>query len=398
MTFRIVVAYSIQVVNLLILLPFFLVVILPYTKVRRLILKKLHRKPHILWGPVPIINISHNRNVDRTMGYASDCLVYQTYHITQNSLFDYNLNIDKIFKLRIIGIIGLALPFLTMLWASFRYDIFHFFYCGGFLYTNAWLVKSEFILWKIIGKVVIVSAYGADIRLESVTRKLGKYNAYMDMTHKEIEKEIGQTEKQIQTRVNFILRWSTVSLSMGDMIEYTPGSKNDVFYWSIDTKDWQPVYETNNKEIVILHAPNHTHYKGTRFLLPVIERLKREGYPIKFILIQKMTNEQARKYYEQADIIAEQFIIGWHGFFAVEAMALGKPVLCYIRKKEYLPNWADCPIVNTPPEKIYENLLMLIKNRELRVEIGKKGRQYVEKVFSLQSVGERLDKIYKDIF
>ena len=84
--------------------------------------------------------------------------------------------------------------------------------------------------------------------------------------------------------------------------------------------------------------------------------------------------------------------------FAVEAMALGKPVLCYIRKKEYLPDWADCPIVNTPPEKIYENLLMLIKNRELRIEIGKKGRQYVEKVFSLQSVGERLDKIYKDIF
>ena len=147
---------------------------------------------------------------------------------------------------------------------------------------------------------------------------------------------------------------------MGDMIEYTPGSKNDLFYWPIDLKDWQPIYETNNDKVLILHAPNHPHYKGTRFLLPIIDRLKKEGYPIEFKLIRGMNNKDARKYYEKADIIAEQFIVGWHGFFAIEAMALGKPVLCYIRKQEYLPNWSHCPIVNTNPDDLYDNLVKLI--------------------------------------
>lgn len=390
-----------QLIIFLILLPFFLLIVLPYTRIRNFLFKKLKIKPYVLWAPIPMINISSNRKADRLMGYHSDCLVYRTYHITQESLFDYNLKTDKISQTKLLKKIRKVVkifPFLVMIWAAFKYDIFHFFFMGGFLFANDFLAKIEFPFWKIIGKKTIVSAYGADIRQESITRKLGKYNAYMELSHEEIVKEIHKTEEQVRNRVNFIIKWCDMPLSMGDMIEYTPGSKNDVFYWSLDTDDWKPVHKKNNKEIIILHAPNHPHYKGTKFLLPVIDRLKKEGYPIKFVLIQKMSNEKARKYYEKADIVAEQFTIGWHGYFAVEAMALGKPVLCYIRKKEYLPNWIECPIINTDPDHIYENLVMLIKNPKLREEIGKKSRKYAEEVFSLKKVGERLDKIYKKIF
>ena len=189
-----------------------------------------------------------------------------------------------------------------------------------------------------------------------------------------------------------------MALSAYDMIEYTPGSKNDIFYWAIDTEEWQPVYETNNEKVIILHAPNHPRYKGTRFLLGTIERLKKEGYPIELVLAQNLPNKRIKELYEKTDIIAEQFIGGAHGFNAIEAMALGKPVMSYLRKKEYFPNWAECPIVNTNPDNLHENLVVLIKDKNLRQELGHKGRKYVEEVYSLEKVGSRFDKIYRTLW
>lgn len=387
------VANTLQFIILFFLSPIFLFILFPFSRLRRVINKTFKKTPSIIWGPVPIINIYHNSRAVRKIGFKSDCITYRPYHITQSDLFDYNL--EKWYRILPIKLI---LPFLVMIWAAFKYDIFHFFYNGGFLFLNKNMVSVEFLLWKLLGKITIISAYGSDVRLESITRELGKYNAYMDMTHEEVVNEVHMEEYEIKKRLDTVMKLSTVNISMGDMIEYTPGSKNDVFYWSIDVDNWQPIYDTGNEKVLILHAPNHTHYKGTRFLLPVIERLKNEGYPIEFVMVQNMTNAEARKYYEKADIIAEQFIIGWHGFFAVEAMALGKPVLCYIRKQEYLPEWSKCPIVNTNPENLYENLKKLILDKDLRQKIGRKGREYVEKVYSLESVGSRLDKIYKSIY
>ncbi|MDP2683945.1 MAG: hypothetical protein Q8P20_02705 [bacterium] len=382
-----------QLIILIVSIPFLLILILPYSRLRYVVKKLFKIKPSILWGPAPIISNYHNSLAVKKYGYKSDTLVYQPYIITQSKIFDYNLS-----RFRKIPILSFTIPFLVIFWAALKYDILHFYYNGGFLLnSNLLFIKFEHILWKILGKKVILSAYGSDVRLESITRKLGKYNAYMDMTHEDVLKEAHLTEKQIKKRIDIVIKYSSAHISMGDMIEYTPGSINNIFYWAMDTDQWKPVYETNNDKIIILHAPNHKHYKGTRFLLPIIERLKNEGYPIEFVLIQGMTNAEARQFYEKADIIAEQFIIGWHGFFAIEAMALGKPVLCYIRKKEYLPSWASCPIVNTNPDNLYDNLKKLVENQQYRQEIGRQGRRYVEKVYSLEKVGGRLDKLYKSI-
>lgn len=388
------IANTIRIIFFVPLLPFFLIVILPYTRLKNQLISKKRIKPNILWGPAPIINIHYNSESVKKMGYISHTLVYKPYRITHSSMFDYNLS--KWFK---IPLMSLFIPFIVMIWASFTHDIFHFYFNGGFLYkTNLFLLKAEFLLWKIIGKKVIVAAYGSDVRQESITRKSGKYHAYMDMTSEEIFNETQLTEQQIKSRITWIGRFSSTTISMGDMIEYTPSSVNNIFYWAINTQDWYPVYETNNIKVKIIHAPNHKQYKGTRFLKNTIERLKKERYPIDLVLIENMENAQARKHYEQADIVAEQFIIGWHGFFAVEAMALGKPVLCYIRKQEYLPSWIKSPIVNTNPDTLYENLKKLIENKKLRIKIGEKGRKYVENVFSLKRVGRRFQNIYEAIY
>ncbi len=195
-----------------------------------------------------------------------------------------------------------------------------------------------------------------------------------------------------------MIKYADLTLSIVCLNDYLPKARKDIFYWSIDDSKYKPIYETNNKKIKIVHSTNHPKYKGTRFFIDICQRLKKEGYPIEFLFIKDLKNEEAMKIYREADIIAVQLLTGWHGYFSVEAMALGKPVLSYIAKKEWLPNWIECPIVNTNPDNLYEKLLMLIKDKNLRIELGERGRKYVEEVHSLEKVGARFDKIYKEIW
>ncbi|MBI4175147.1 glycosyltransferase family 4 protein [Candidatus Berkelbacteria bacterium] len=376
------------VVFLLIVVPLFLVVVVPASRIRLHLFRPT--KPRILWAPIPIINIHYNARADRVAGYASDSLVYTIYHMTHESLFTYNLS-----RWYNLFPIGFFVPLLTFLWASLRYDLFNFFYIGGLLYANPFIKYFEYPLLKLAGKKLIFYAYGADVRLRSVTHALGKYHCYSLHPNSYSERP----EKLVKADIAWAMRWADAPISMGDMIEYTPGSRNDLFYWPIDTDAWQPHYpDPKAKEIVIVHAPNNRIVKGSDYLLAVIERLKKEGYPVKLDLVEKMTNEVAKQHYAQADIFAEQFLIGWHGFTAIEAMALGKPVMCFIRKQEYLPAWEACPIVNTNPDTLYEDLKRLITDGALRERLGKAGRRYVEKVYSLKAGGERFAALYRELW
>ena len=79
-------------------------------------------------------------------------------------------------------------------------------------------------------------------------------------------------------------------------------------------------------------------------------------------------------------------------------MALGKPVIAYIRKPEdYLPKGIECPIVSANPDYLKQSLITLIENPQLRYDLGVRGRRYVEQVFSLQHVGERMDRLYRQL-
>lgn len=351
-------------------------------------------KPRIIWGPTPILTISVNSRAERRLGYESDTLVYRPYYLTKN--FDFNL--EKYYK---ILLLKPFIPWFVFIWALLKYDVFHYFFYRGFLmpHRGKAINRIELPLLKFSGKILIVSAYGGDVRYEKKCRSAGKYNCCIDCHQKMIACICD--EKLAVSNVRYVNRYADVTLSMGDMVDYTPGSKNDVFYWAIDLEElkYVGVRAQNVPPIIIIHASNHRHFKGTRYLIAAVENLTKQGYPIELQLIEGISNKRAMELYCNADIVAEQFIIGWHGYFAVEAMALGKPVVCFIRKpEEYFPKDIECPIVNADPDHLEERLIWLIENPDARVELGKKGRAYVEQVFGMDRVAQRLDAIYKTLW
>jgi glycosyltransferase involved in cell wall biosynthesis len=49
---------------------------------------------------------------------------------------------------------------------------------------------------------------------------------------------------------------------------------------------------------------------------------------------------------QEADVVVDQLIGGSFGYFAVEGMAFGKPVVCYIKDPSRVADPASFPIIN----------------------------------------------------
>ena len=350
-----------------------------------------------LWAGTPILTLSVTAQAERMLGVEAHSLVYQPYFITNR--FDFNLS-----RWHSMPIVGRLLPYAVLLWACLRYQRFHFFYSHGILPSLRpfHFNQRELKLLRKLGKEVFFWPYGADVRFETRTRTLGPTNCCTDCPAP------GQfcvcDEGSAQENFERIRKYATAVFSMGDMLEYTPGSRNDLFHWPIDLdadsgQRFAPVYpDPDSQEPTrVVHSPNHRWFKGTRFLLDAIDNMRRDGINIELTLIERMPNDQALEMAKSADIVFDQCLIGFHGYTALEAMAMGKPVLTFIRKPEYLLCPEECPMLSASADQLESVLRKLVADRSRLQRLGIEGRAYIEKHFTLAAFSERLATAYADL-
>src|SRR5690606_27951090 len=105
----------------------------------------------------------------------------------------------------------------------------------------------------------------------------------------------------------------------------------------------------------------------------------------------------AMRRYLNADIIIDQILCGTYGMLSVEAMAMGKPVVAFVRDevRSQLPE--DLPIVVANPDTIRDVLQELLQQPEKLQEIGMASRAYVERVHDVGSIIPKLLGIYEQV-
>jgi hypothetical protein len=134
----------------------------------------------------------------------------------------------------------------------------------------------------------------------------------------------------------------------------------------------------------ILHAPSRRSAKGTRHVLGAVERLRQSELAFDFELVENLPRQDAIRRYAEADVVVDQLLAGWYGGLAVEAMALGKVVVAYLRAGDLKGVPADLlaalPIVHATPSTIEIVLRDLIRapRSELAMR-GAAGRAFVER-------------------
>jgi glycosyltransferase involved in cell wall biosynthesis len=164
----------------------------------------------------------------------------------------------------------------------------------------------------------------------------------------------------------------------------------------LDLREFTPVPPSDNPRPLVVHAPSNREKKGTQFVIDACAQL-----PVDLDIVEGVPHEEARARYAKADIVVDQLNAGWHGVFSLESMALGKPVVTYLRP-EIVEKSAEgfgirIPIVPATKETLVEALRPLVEQPALRREIGAQSRAYVEQVHGIDRIADRLLDLYRSL-
>jgi glycosyltransferase involved in cell wall biosynthesis len=249
------------------------------------------------------------------------------------------------------------------------YDVIHFNF--GQSLVPLWVhghVLNELPLLKRAGKTILVTFQGCDVRPQEC--------CFCTQEHCRAD-----TPYRAPNAARF-LRYADRCFHLNpDLARWLPESRF-LPYANVDPRELRPGDPPPaRKEMVVAHAPTNRDVKGTAHVLAAIEQLRDEGVAIRLDLIEGVPRTELLRRLRDADIVVDQLLIGWYGGFAVEAMALAKPVLCHIREgtPEENPFGEELPIVRALPQTLAERLRELARDREARLRIGLASRAFVER-------------------
>lgn len=153
--------------------------------------------------------------------------------------------------------------------------------------------------------------------------------------------------------------------------------------------------KTGSGPFKIIHAPSNKTKKGSVYIEKAINELKNE-FEIDFYLIHKKNHDETMKILRDADIVIDQMVIGDFGTFTLEAMAHGKPVICYLAEyvASKMPN--DNPIIRATSENLYDVLKHTMTHKNLQ-DLGKASRNYLDRYHDPFEINKDLIKTYKEI-
>ena len=115
--------------------------------------------------------------------------------------------------------------------------------------------------------------------------------------------------------------------------------------------------------------------------------------------MENKSHEEALALYRSADIAIDQVLAGWYGGFAVELMAMGKPVACYIREgdMQFVPEamLREMPIFRIDPGNFVEDFAAIFDRRPQWTMRGRESRTYVERWHNPDRVAKAMLEAYR---
>lgn len=308
-----------------------------------------------------------------------------------------------------------------------RWDVVHFNY-GSTLFSNGGkLLSMRKTGWRsgAIGRALTASLNGVSSALQGLeltilrARRIPVFVHYQGDDARQGDYSLEHYEINIATQVppEFFTpatdRWKrkqVVRMSKHaagvyavnpDLLNVLPENASFVPYGHIPVSDWTPRYtQADRSRLLFAHAPSNRRVKGTDLILDALAELKEEGYLFDLDLVEGVSNAEALARYADADVVIDQLFAGWYGGLAVEAMALGKPVVVYIRESDlrHIPAGMadDLPFFRATPATVKDDLRRVLETpRAELVSQAKKSRAFVEKWHDPAAIASRIADDYR---
>lgn len=372
--------------------------IIIFAKISR---QKGNREFDIGLGPEPMINNIYHKLALQNAGYSAETFVNQVYFITTE--FDYRA--DLIFEKK-SRFLQRYKNYHLLIRSFFKYRCVYLYFTGGPFDVGFPLKKYEPIYYKLAGIKVVMLPYGGDVNIMDYCPNLNfKHALDNDYPSFHLRRNINEKQVRLWTTnadhvvsgcdwVDYMYHWDTLTLA----------------HFSIDLKRFNKYKDkidlstrefTKSKPLKILHAPNHKMTKGSSFFMEAVDELKKEGFPIELILMEGKSNDEVLEVMSQVDIVADQLIIGWYAMFSLESMAMGKPVICYLREdlielylfSGNLASKEEIPHINCKFNEVKEAIIDILNYETDLQSLGEKGLKFVEKYHSIEAIGKIFGEI-----
>jgi nucleotide-binding universal stress UspA family protein len=264
------------------------------------------------------------------------------------------------------------------------FDVFQFYFgeslAGPWLFDVPWL--------KRLGKQVHFYFCGCDVRDSKKAIATHEYSGCQECWPQRCSENRTDALKTATRHADGI--W----VSTPDLLDDVPGSV--LLPQPIDLECITPVGEyRGGGPIRIAHAPSNRAIKGTRFVEAAVAELRRAGLPVELRLIENLPHADALRETAAADLVCDQMLIGAYGEYAVEAMALGKPVVCYLRPDLLACYPPDLPIVSATPPTLGAVLRQLIARRHEWPALGRRGIAYAHRMHDRLRVAQTMLDVYR---
>jgi hypothetical protein len=180
-----------------------------------------------------------------------------------------------------------------------------------------------------------------------------------------------------------------------DAIRWVPEA--NVIPPGIDLAAVTPVPPSERKRPIVVHAPSSRRRKGTEHVVAACE-----GLDVELRIVEGVRHDEAIAHYREADIVVDQFNAGWYGLLAIECLALGKPVLTFLRdearQRTEEAYGTEVPLVGVTAETLRDRLEALVEAgpTEWR-RLGEASRAYVEQVHDVERVADSLVELYEGL-
>lgn len=256
------------------------------------------------------------------------------------------------------------------------------------------LQQLELKLLRLNGVVMAVQYQGDDARQFDFA--LHKFDISIAKACAPTSLQLTRKEDRLKrSQIRLLSKYCSSIFALNpDLLWVLPEQAKFLPYCHIDLSDWVPIARDSEiAPIRIVHAPSSRSIKGTGRILEAVEVLRDEGIKFDFQLIEGFSHDKARVIYEDADIVVDQIYAGWYGGLGLEAMALGKVLVCYIRKEDLLhipvKMAREIPVVEANEETLVSVLrsLLTMPPEELR-EIGSRSRAFAERFHDQTRVAE----------
>ena len=159
-----------------------------------------------------------------------------------------------------------------------------------------------------------------------------------------------------------------------------------------------PLKDKPDYPVVISHSPTRKELKNTEDLIKAFDRLKKENLPVKLDLIENTLHKECLKRKRQSHILFDH-LQGYYGVSSLEGLSQGLCVVAGIDEwcKRHIEEFAgsDLPWFITSKERLFVDLKKLVLDKDLREEIGKRSRRFMEQSWNEKKVIKRLIEFYE---